>query len=100
MAIIRTSALNHIHPVAQARAYNSADFQQLAIGCGHHRGAYLSDLGNMRARSGPGPARDAYPWKMPADHFNPASHPEIGFFEYWSLREAAQFLYFDRFAQL
>ena len=100
MAIIRTSALNHIHPVAQARAYNSADFQQLAIDYGHHRGAYLSDLGNMRARSGPGPARDAYPWKMPADHFNPASHPEIGFFEYWSLREAAQFLYFDRFAQL
>ena len=60
----------------------------------------MGDLGNMRARSGPGPARDAYPWKMPADHLNPASHPKIGFFEYWGLCETAQFLQFDRFSQL
>ena len=100
MAIIRISAPNHIHPVAQTRANNSADVQQLAIVCGHHRGAYLGDLGNMRARSGTGPARDADPRKMPADHLNPTSYPEIGFFEYWGLCEAAQFLHFDRFSQL
>ena len=60
----------------------------------------MGDLGNMRAQSGTVPTRDAEPRKMPADHLNPTSYPEIGFFEYWGLCEAAQLLHFDRFAQL